>query len=60
MKTANLLEIKGIVNKYAYAVLRAIITYVLFAFSKTRNIKSQFSTVFKNKFKAEQQIKFGW
>lgn len=40
METENLLEIKGIVNKYAYAVLGAKITYVLFAFSKARNIKS--------------------
>lgn len=39
-KNWNLLEIKGIVNKYAYAVLGAIITYVLFAFSKAWNIKS--------------------
>lgn len=40
MKTENLLEIKGIVNKYAYAVLRAIITYAPFAFSEARNLKS--------------------
>lgn len=40
METENLLEIKGIVNKQAYAVLRATISYVLFAFSKARNLKS--------------------
>lgn len=39
MKTQNLIEVKGIVNKYVYAVLRAIITYVLFVFSRARNIK---------------------
>lgn len=59
MKTENLLEIKGIVNKYVYAVLRAIITYVLFAFSRARNTKSQFSTEFKYKLKVEHWIKFG-
>lgn len=59
-ETENLLEIKGIVNKYVYALLRAIITYVLFAFSRARNIKSQFSAVFKHKLKPEHWIKFGW
>lgn len=60
MKTEHFLEIKGLVNKYVYAELRAIITYVLFVFSRARNIKSQFSTVFKHKLKAEHRIKFGW
>jgi len=60
MKTENLLEIEGIVNKYVYAVLRAIITSVLFTLSRARNMKSQFSTVFKHKLKADHRVKFGW
>lgn len=60
MKAENLLEIKGIVNKYVYAISRAIITYVLFTVSRARNTKSQFSTVFKHKLKAEHWIRFGW
>ena len=60
MKTENLLEIKGIVNKYVYAILRAIITHVLFRFSRARNINSQFTTVFKHNLKLEHQFNFGW
>lgn len=60
MKTENLLEIKGIVNKYICDVLRAIITCVPFAFSRARIMMFQFSTVFKGKLKAEHWINFGW